>query len=191
MQRHRHLRLAGLAGPTVLAHENDERLVALARAGDDRAFAVIVDRYREPLRRHCRRFLAPASADDAVQQTFINAYAALTGARATAPLALRPWLYRIARNAALNIARDPQLGLGPVPDELHGAEQPEDVVDRRETFDRVIGAVRALPASQRQVIVRHAWAGDSHEEIAADLGLSPGAIRQLAYRARGTLRAAA
>ena len=191
MERRRHLRLAGLAGPTVLAHEPDERLVALARAGDERAFAAIVDRYHAPLRRHCRRFLAPAPADDAVQQTFINAHAALTGDGAHAPLALKPWLYRVARNAALNIARDPQLGLDSVPAELHGHEQPEDVVDRREAFDRMIGAVRALPASQRQVIVRHALEGDSHERIAADLGLSPGAIRQLAYRARGTLRAAA
>ena len=41
------------------------------------------------------------------------------------------------------------------------------------------------------MIVRHAFGGDSHEAIAADLGMSAGAIRQLAYRARGTLRAAA
>ena len=54
-----------------------------------------------------------------------------------------------------------------------------------------MAAVRALPDSQRQVIVRHAFNGETHEDIAADLGLAPGAIRQLAYRARGTLRAAA
>ena len=39
----------------------------------------------------------------AVQQAFINAHAALVGGNP--PLALKPWLYRIARNAALNIAR--------------------------------------------------------------------------------------
>jgi RNA polymerase sigma factor (sigma-70 family) len=54
-----------------------------------------------------------------------------------------------------------------------------------------VAAVRKLPASQRQVIVRHAFNGETHEDIAAELGLAPGAIRQLAYRARGTLRAAA
>jgi RNA polymerase sigma factor (sigma-70 family) len=177
--------------PAALAAAPDARLVALTRAGDERAFATIVDRYRGSLGRYCRRFLTPASADDALQQTFINAHAALTRADAALPLALKPWLYRVARNAALNIARDPQLELGPVPDDLHDREQPEDVVDRREAFDRMLGAVRALPASQRQVIVRHALEGDSHERIAADLGMSPGAIRQLAYRARGTLRAAA
>ena len=58
----------------ILDTASDERLVALAHRRRA-AFAAIVARYREPLRRHCRRFLAPASADDAVQQTFINAHA--------------------------------------------------------------------------------------------------------------------
>jgi RNA polymerase sigma factor (sigma-70 family) len=173
----------------ILETAADERLVALARRGDERAFAVIVARYRAPLQRYCRRFLSAAGADDAVQQTFINAHAALVGGRP--PLALKPWLYRIARNAALNLARDPQAGLDPVPDELQELDQLEDVIDRREAFGRMVGAVRALPDSQRNVIIRHAFEGDSHETIAADLGLTPGAIRQLAFRARGTLRAAA
>jgi RNA polymerase sigma factor (sigma-70 family) len=177
--------------PSALVAASDARLVALTRAGDERAFAAIVDRFRGPLGRHCGRFLAPASADDALQQTFINAHAALTDPRATLPLALKPWLYRIARNAALNIARDPQLKLGPLPDDLLGHDEPQDVFARREWFDGVVEAIGALPDSQRQVIVRNAFQGDSHERIAADLGMSAGAIRQLAYRARGTLRAAA
>ena len=174
--------------PAALTTAPDARLVTLTRAGDEGAFATIVDRYREPLARHCRRFLAPASAEDALQQTFINAHAALTSG--TLPLALKPWLYRIAHNAALNIARGEPV-CGPVPDDLLTLDEPADVFARRERFDRVVGAVRALPRSQREVIVRHAFAGDSHEEIATDLGMSAGAIRQLAYRARGTLRAAA
>jgi RNA polymerase sigma factor (sigma-70 family) len=172
--------------PSALASAPDARLVVLTRGGDERAFATIVDRYREPLARYCSR-IVPAAADDAVQQTFINAHAALTGG--SLPLALKPWLYRIARNASLNMAREPELA--PVPDDLLGLEQPEDVVHQRETFERIVGAVRALPSSQRQVIVRHVIEGDSHQRIAADLGLSTAAIRQLAYRARGALRAAA
>ena len=178
--------------PAGLAAASDARLVALTRAGDDRAFATIVSRYRGPLGRHCRRFLRDAAAEDALQQTFINAHASLTDERATLPLALKPWLYRIARNAALNLARDPQSALGPVPDDLLGRDdEPEDVYARREWFDAFVSAIGALPDSQRQVILRHAFGGDSHEAIAADLGMSAGAIRQLAYRARGTLRAAA
>ena len=55
----------------------------------------------------------------------------------------------------------------------------------------MIGAVSALPPKQRQVIVRHAVDGDSHERIATDLGMSAGSIRQLAHRARRTVREAA
>jgi RNA polymerase sigma factor (sigma-70 family) len=174
--------------PTALATAPDARLVALTRAGDEDAFAAIVDRYRAPLARHCRRYLACASAEDALQQTFINAHAAITGG--TLPLALKPWLFRIARNAALNIARG-ESAVDPVPAAVLDREQSQDVFEVREELDRVVIAMRSLPDSQREVIVRHAFAGDSHEEIAIDLGMSAGAIRQLAYRARGTLRAAA
>ena len=174
--------------PLLILHTaSDERLVALAAKGDERAFAAIVARYRVPLQRYCRRFLGAAAADDAVQQSFINAHAALVGGRA--PFALKAWLYRIARNVSLNLARLPQAEA--IPDGLLEPDAIEDVVDRREAFDRTVAAVRALPYSQRQVIVRHAFNGETHEDIAADLGLAPGAIRQLAYRARGTLRAAA
>ena len=106
-------------------------------------------------------------------------------------MALRSWLYRVAHNAALNVARDPHSGHDELPEGLDGVERPEDVVQRQERFKRVVGAVSALPDKQRQVIVRHALDGDSHELIAADLGLSAGAIRQLMHRARNTVREAA
>ena len=174
--------------PSALATAPDARLVTLTRAGDEGAFAAIVDRYRAPLARHCRRYLTPASAEDALQQTFINAHAAITGG--TLPLALKPWLYRIAHNAALNIARG-ESAVAPVPDDQLEREQSYDAFALREGIRPRVIAMRSLPDSQREVIVRHAFAGDTHEEIAADLGMSAGAIRQLAYRARGTLRAAA
>jgi RNA polymerase sigma factor (sigma-70 family) len=176
----------------LLAGASDERLVALAHAGDEQAFAAIVERYRAPLLRYCRGFVSGAAAEDAVQQTFINAYAALSrDDDSRVPAALRPWLYRIAHNAALNVARDPQAGLEELPEGLDGVERPDEVVAARERFRRVIGAVSALPPKQRQVIVRHAVDGDSHERIATDLGMTPGSIRQLAHRARRTVREAA
>ena len=180
-----------VAPRVLLGGASDERLVALARAGDEQAFAAIFERYRGPLLRYCRGFLPAAVAEDALQQTFINAYAALSGEAGHAPVSLRPWLYRIAHNAALNLARDPQAGLEQLPESLDGVERPDEVVQRRERLRRVVGAVTALPPKQRQVIVRAALDGDSHERIATDLGMSAGAIRQLAHRARRTVREAA
>ena len=52
----------------LLRTQSDERLVALARAGHDRAFEAIVERYRRPLLRACRRILPEARAEDALQQ---------------------------------------------------------------------------------------------------------------------------
>ena len=183
--------LTGRSRPRLLFGESDERLVALARAGDEQAFTAIVERYRAPLLRYCHGFLSPAAAEDALQQTFINAYAALSRDSARAPVSLRPWLYRVAHNAALNVARDPHAGLDPLPEGLDGVERPDEVFQRRERLRRVVGAVRALPPRQRQVIVRHALEGDSHERIATDLGVSAGSVRQLAHRARRTIRDAA
>jgi RNA polymerase sigma factor (sigma-70 family) len=183
--------LTGRSSLRLLAGASDERLVALARAGDEQAFEAIVERYRAPLLRYCQGFLNGAAAEDALQQTFINAYAALSRTDARPPAALRPWLYRVAHNASLNVARDPQSGLDELPEGLDGVSRPDEVVAARERFRRVIGAVTNLPPKQRQVIVRHAVDGESHERIASDLGMSPGSIRQLAHRARRTVREAA
>jgi len=180
-------RLRAISGPSVLAGAPDERLVALARAGDERAFDEIVKRYRAPLLRYVRGYLSPVAADDALQQAFINAYAALRSETATVPVSLRPWMYRVARNAALNALRDPHAACAPLPDGLDGVERPEEALQRSERLWRVVRALRALPERQREVIVRHALDGDSHEQIAADLGVSAGAIRQLAHRARRTV----
>src|SRR3954454_4846944 len=94
---------ARLAGASLLRLQSDERLVALAREGHDPAFTAIVDRYRSPLERYYARILDPGRAEDAVQQTFVNAHIAM---RANDDqLALKPWLYRIAHNSALNVLR--------------------------------------------------------------------------------------
>jgi RNA polymerase sigma factor (sigma-70 family) len=175
----------------LLSDASDERLAELAHAGDERAFATIVERYRAPLLRSCLGYLPAAAAEDAVQQAFINAYRALSDPERPVPTMLRPWLYRVARNAALNVARDPQSGLDELPADLDGVRRPDEVVQGRERFRRVIGAVSALPPKQREVIVRHAVEGESHERIATDLGMTAGSIRQLAHRARQTVRAAA
>jgi len=96
--------------PTVLLRtQSDARLVELARGGHDRAFEAIVERYRRPLHAYCRRFLPEARAEDAVQQAFLNAWNAVrTGSEVRE---LRPWLYRITHNAALNAAEPYSLGL--------------------------------------------------------------------------------
>ena len=124
-----------------------------------------------------------------MQQTFINAYKRAVerrgaGAGRAAAVALPG-----GSNAALNVARDPQSGLDELPGEPRRRAAPRRGACRRASgFQRVVGAVNKLPPKQRQVIVRHALDGESHERIATDLGMSAGSIRQLVHRARQTVR---
>src|SRR3954467_9241664 len=180
---------ARLAGQPILRSQTDERLVDLARAGHEPAFEAIVARYRRPLLRYCGRILSDGRAEDAVQQTFVKAYDAMR--RGDNELNLRPWLYRIPHNTALNGLRDKSLKHEPLDPQLDGVERPDQAAERRQGVRDLLAAVEALPSRQRDAIVLRELEGRSYEEIAGALGVTGGAVRQLLNRARTTLRAAA
>ena len=180
---------ARLARRPILATQADGRLVDLVRAGYHPAFEAIVTRYRRPLLRYVGRILPAERAEDAVQLAFVNAYEAMLGHRAE--LNLRPWLYRIAHNAALNALRDQGLRHDPLPESIDGVELPEQTLQRSQGLKEVVAAVKGLPERQRDAIVLRELEGRSYEEIADELGVSDGAVRQLLNRARNTLRAGA
>ncbi len=180
---------ARLARAPVLATQSDERLVDLVRAGHESAFETVVARYQAPLLRYAEGFLPRDRAEDAVQQAFVRAYDAML--RDDAELNLRPWLYRIVHNTALNSLRDRALAHGELPEDIDGVEQPDQALERAQGLRDVLGAVASLPARQRDAILLRELEGRSYDEIASQLGVSGGAVRQLLNRARNTLRAAA
>src|SRR4051812_2533235 len=112
-----------LLSSALLRVQTDERLAELAAAGHDRAFEAIVERYRRPLLRYLRRLLSETLAEDVVQATFINAWSSLrTG---TEVRDLRPWLYRIAHNAAINALKKVGEAMEEVPESIGGvADEP-------------------------------------------------------------------
>src|SRR4051794_14712251 len=177
------------AGTALLRSQTDSRLVDLTRDGNERAFEAIVQRYSRPLLRYCSRILPAARAEDAVQQAFLSAHRAIHAG--DAELNLRPWLYRIAHNAALNLLRQTGFDYEEMSEEIDGVETPPQAFERGERLKNVVAAVRDLPERQRDAIVLQAMEGRSYEEIAAELGVSDGAVRQLLNRARNTLREAA
>lgn len=186
----RHLIEPGrLAGASILRAQDDERLVDMTRAGQDRAFEVLVARYREPLHRFCARVLSPGRAEDAVQQTFINAYAAMKADEAK--LNFKPWLYRIARNTSIDALRQSGWGDEELDPDGGVSEDPESAVERRQELAGAVAALQALPERQRDAVVLRELEGRSYEDIAVRLGVTDGAVRQLLYRARSSLRAAA
>jgi RNA polymerase sigma factor (sigma-70 family) len=170
----------------------DEALVARFRAGDDAAFTVMHDRYRPALQAFARRMLHGSGheADDVVQDAFIRAHRSL---RATdRPMALRPWLYMIVRNRALDDLRGPRRAddLG---DEPHLAAVPEDDPANRavarEELRRLVAEIGRLPERQRLALVMRELDGRTHVETAAALHTTVPATKSLLVRARQTLEA--
>jgi RNA polymerase sigma factor (sigma-70 family) len=179
---------ARLAGTSLLRCQTDERLVDLVRAGNERAFEAIVERYRRPLLRYCSRLLSAARAEDALQQAFLNAYAGLR--RDERRIELRAWLYRVTHNAALNALRENGWGHAPIDEGPVGRlESAHDAVERQHRLRALISAVQDLPQRQRDAIILRELEGRTYEQIAGELDATGGAVRQLLNRARHTLRA--
>jgi RNA polymerase sigma factor (sigma-70 family) len=172
----------------LLRTQSDRRLAALAAEGHDRAFEAIVERYRRPLQRYLRRLLSEALAEDVLQASFVRAWQALRAG--TEVRELRPWLYRIAHNQALNTLRAAGSALPAATEDLPAVSL-ETQVERREELRETLHGIQALPERQRAALVAVAVADRTHADVAAELGMSDGALRQLLLRARTTLRAAA
>jgi RNA polymerase sigma factor (sigma-70 family) len=173
-----------LLGPALRA-QPDRRLVKLVREGYENAFEEIDRRYRKPLERFAASFVG-ARSEDVTQDAFSKALLALRGSENE--IELRPWLYRIVRNTALNEIRDRPPSVEQLEETLEGGQSAAVEFERREEMSELMERLRALPEPQRAAIVMRELEGLSHEEIAAALGVSGGAARQAIHRARTSLR---
>lgn len=171
-------------GPALRA-QPDRRLVDLVRDGYDGAFEEIVRRYRKPLDRFAAGIVGGRS-EDVTQDAFSKALLALRGSEAE--IELRPWLYRIVRNTALNDLRDRAPAAEELSERMPGTRSAAAEVESRDELRNLMQRLQALPEPQRAALVMRELEGLSHEEIAAALGVSGGAARQTIFRARATLR---
>src|SRR5919205_854393 len=157
----------------LLRTQSDERLVALARAGHERAFEAIVERYRRPLLRACRRVLPEARAEDALQQALVSAWRGLQ--RGDEVRDLRAWLYRIAHNTSLNQLRISGYDFDELRESLRIPDAADDELERRAVIRQTLTGLAALPDRQREALLAIAVAGRSQDQVAHELGLSEGA----------------
>ncbi len=176
-------RLYGL----ILGSQTDERLCALVGAGDERAFAVLADRHRAELIRAAVRAGAQDNAEDAVQDALLSAWKALRGGvQVRHP---RARLHQIVRHAVITQARR-RPGAEPLGEELAGAELVVEQLVNRDLAREVLSEIASLPERQREALIATEFGQQSRREIAAELGVSEGAVRQLVYRARDSVRMA-
>ena len=176
-------------------------VAAAARAGDEAAFATLVERHRRELHVHCYRMLGSLDeAEDLTQETFLRAWRrrATFAGRST----FRAWLYRIATNACLDaLERRPRRltspevpWLQPYPDELlqdvaADEAEPDAVVVARETIELAfMVAIQHLPPRSRAVLILRDVLGWSAKETAALLQTSVPAANSALQRARAALK---
>jgi RNA polymerase sigma factor (sigma-70 family) len=176
-----------------LADLSDDELVARFRSGDDAPFDEIHRRYHRQLTAFARRILSRSGhdADDIVQDAFIRAY---RGLRVTdRPMALRPWLYMIVRNRALDELRSPPRA-GAYDDEFMLNAVPTadaaQCAQERDEMRRLVAEIARLPERQRMALVMREFDGCSHVETARRLQTTVPATKSLIIRARSNLGAA-
>ena len=176
----------------------DDDLVSRFREGDVSAYEAILDRYSQPIYNFTLRVLGErADAEDAAQQTFIQAYSSLPSAKAE--MQLRPWLYQVARNKCIDMLRrrrtvplsslereDHDLGdIEPV----DGRPLPPEIYEQAELQDLLQEAIADLPLRAREVVVMRYVNDLTFAEIGTALGLPENTAKTLFQRAKLRLRA--
>jgi RNA polymerase sigma factor (sigma-70 family) len=169
----------------VLRGRSDEALVSRVRAGDDRAFEIVFDRYHRGLLAFCTHMLGSREeAEDALQHTFMAAYRSMR--RTSGAIRLKAWLYTIARNRCLSMlrARREQVAF----DETRAATDGLAAdVDRRAQLRGLLADLERLPDDQRAALVLFELGDHAHDEIAEILGVRREKVKALVFQARESL----
>ena len=195
----------------------DADLVALLRAGDEKAMSQLVNRWSPTMFRVARSFVdSPQSAEDVVQEAWLGMLSGL--ANFAGRSSLRTWTFAILVNRARTRGAREARTIPQPPPGAHseqGADDwfagpggevartwssidvtsrwdtaPESVVLSKEVLLQLDRAVSELPPQQRQVVTMRDVCGMSTEEVCAALDISAANQRVLLHRARAVLREA-
>ncbi len=178
----------------------DAPLIERVKAGDVKAFEMLVVKYQRRIERLIGRMVRDVDlVPDIAQETFIRAYRAIPQFRGDS--AFYTWLYRIAVNTAkkalMELKRDPLVSESSragreddddngsrVESELSDGETPEAVLASKQIASAVNFAIEALSDDLRQAITLREIEGLSYEEIAELMQCPIGTVRSRIFRAR-------
>jgi RNA polymerase sigma-70 factor, ECF subfamily len=182
---------SSVQGATVEALK-DVELVELVLAGQQNAFEVLVERYKDAVQNLAYRMLGnPTEAEDVTQEVFVRAYTQLVTYKPAHKFST--WLLSIASHLAIDQLRRRRflalpledvpflewmadLGIGPEQSALQGEQQ-----------DEIQAYLQRLPSKYRAVIVLRYWYDLSYEEISTALNLTPALVKARLHRARELL----
>ena len=185
--------VAAGARPIVLrggANGTDAVLVEAAKAGDATAFGELYERYRDAIYRFCLARTGTAhDAEDLTADVFVKALQSIDRYQDRG-LPFAAFLYRIARNAAIDRSRTLKQTISV--DGLLVEPASKQNVEAEATFQVersiLLGALARLKPEHRDVIVMRFIEGYAALEVAQLLGKTEGAIRTLQHRALERLR---
>jgi RNA polymerase sigma-70 factor, ECF subfamily len=165
--------------PFLLRRLSDELLGSRLASGEAAAFDELYRRYVHRLAAYGANLLGDAAAgDDVAQSALLKAYGALRDGRV--PERVKPWLYRIAHNTAIDLVLRRR--------ELPSADLPERASsDGGPVAGALVAAFAALPDRQRRVYVLRELHGLRIDETAVELGLTTAQVEQSLFAARNRL----
>ena len=181
--------LAG-EGSAMTGTVEDGDLVAQCLAGDTGAFNVLVERHRRQVYQVCYRFAGNhEDASDLAQDVFLRAYRALGTFKGHSAFAT--WLYRVAVNVCLNRKAVKRLPTESI-EQREFCDRRHDPADgrviRQERAEAVRAAIARLPKKQRATMILRMYQELPHEQIAAILGSSVGAVKANFFHALANLK---
>lgn len=176
------------AGPALARKvEGNERVV-------HSGFAEVYEEHAAGVYRYCLSQLGdPAAAEDAAAEAFISAYAAWPRFAETAEDGVRRWMFRIARNAVMDVHRRRRrraLLLGRLGGNGAAPADVETVAGVRAELREVLDAVGGLGSRDRELLGLRVAAGMSYAEVATTVGITEDAARTATHRALARVRAA-
>lgn len=169
--------------------DREDLWIERARAGDEDAFRMLMDRHRDRAYALALRITrSRADAEDVVQQAFVRAWFALDRFRGDS--AFGTWLHRIVARRALD--RATRLRLWRTREDTAAIPVTFANDDHRDVLliRRLESLMRGLSAAQRAVVTLHYWHDATVEEIATTLGMPANTVKTHLSRARAALRKA-
>ncbi|RYZ73384.1 MAG: RNA polymerase sigma factor [Lysobacteraceae bacterium] len=164
------------------ANPEEAALVRRARWGDQAAFATLYRAHAKAIHALAYRLTGnAAAAEDITQDTFLKMLGFLSGLRSDAPL--RPWLKRVAANAAIDRLRRERRFVA----EADEQAWPDDGPGPAEEVE-MLGLLQRLPPLARTVVWLHEMEGWSHPELGARFGRSQSWSKSIVSRALAQLR---
>jgi len=167
--------------------ETDAAIVRRAIEGDERAMRLLWNQHAAHVDAVVRRLAAdPDLAEDIAQEVWIQIFRALPTWRGDAKFST--WVHRVAINRTLNaLRRTKRLAATETAIEEDSAYVEQDA-DRSMLAQSIDEAARQLSPGARTVFLLHDVEGYTHEEIAMELGITPGGSKSQLFKARAKLR---